>query len=88
MNSIALGTMHGTHRDGDISARNSGTIGNCYDLTSDSSGSLYFNHATDVTMEQLTEKDLYSFTLHWLDTIWNFNNVNIEEGKYPTLYQK
>ena len=88
MNSIALGTMHGTHRDDDISARNSGTIGNYYDITTYSLGSLYYNHATNVTMEQLAKKDFYSATLHWLNTIWNFSNVNIEEGKYPTLYQK
>ena len=88
LNCVVLGTVYGNYDDGDICSRNSGTIGNCYNGIDPASCKLSYIRGTTTTMEELRNTEFYSKSLHWLNTIWNYNDVNIEEGKYPTLYQK
>ncbi len=39
----------------------------------------------NVTVEQLNSKSFYTDTLCWSEDIWNLDDLDIENGKYPTL---
>ncbi len=56
-----------------ISGNGRGTITNCYTL------------GNNVTVEQLNSKSFYTDTLGWSEEIWNLDDLDIENGKYPTL---
>ena len=38
-----------------------------------------------LTKSLLESKDFYINTLGWDETIWNFDDLDIENSKYPTL---
>ncbi len=49
------------------------TITNCFSLDE------------NVTIDQLNSKSFYTDTLGWSEEIWNFDDLDAENGKYPTL---
>jgi len=90
-NCIVLGSvLNGNHRVGDIAGRSDGTITDCYraDTTSiaQNSGTVY-TYATEQSLSNLSKENFYQITLGWDSNIWNFKNLNIANGKYPTLIQ-
>jgi hypothetical protein len=37
------------------------------------------------TVEQLNSKDFYTETLGWSEDIWDFSELDVDNGKYPKL---
>ena len=56
------------------------TITNCYSITT---GNGY--NGDSCTTEQLNSKDFYIETLGWSEDVWDFSELDIENGKYPQL---
>ncbi len=44
-----------------------------------------YSMGTDVTVAELNSKAFYTDTLGWDETIWNLDDLDMENGKYPTL---
>ena len=65
----------------DVCCSNSGTFLNCYKLSSVTTGS----QATSVS--NISSSTFYEITLKWSREKWNYENVDIENGKYPTPVQ-
>lgn len=86
-NSVVLGSISANYKCGDISARNSGEISNCYISSSVSTTKFTYLHGSVVELEQLANSQFYSLSLNWDTEIWDYNNINFDEGKYPSLYQ-
>ena len=59
------------------------TITNSYSLVSGNSA--YDGEAC--TIEQLNSKEFYTETLGWSEDIWDFSELDVENGKYPQLKQ-
>lgn len=83
-NSVNNGEVNGLLADG-------GLIGTVYNTTPDVqnsysrfSGSSDYNGST-CTVEQLNSKEFYTETLGWSEDIWDFSELDVENGKYPTL---
>ena len=57
------------------------TITNSYSLTS-GNGS---KNGTPCTVEQLNSKAFYTEVLGWSEDVWDFSELDIENGKYPKL---
>ena len=57
------------------------TVENCYSLTS-SNGLCY---GESCTVDQLNSKEFYTETLGWSEDIWDFSELDYENGKYPKL---
>ena len=90
-NCVVMGSvLKGNHRVGDISGRSDGTITNCYKDTNTSivqnSGTVY-SYATAQSLSNMSKSAFYSVSLGWDSSIWNFNNIDISNGIYPTLKQ-
>lgn len=47
----------------------------------------YDELATGVSIEQLNSKEFYTETLGWSEDIWDFSDLDVENGKYPRLKQ-
>ena len=47
----------------------------------------YDELATGVSIEQLNSKEFYTETLGWSEDIWDFSELDVENGKYPKLKQ-
>lgn len=91
-NCVVMGSVNrGNHRVGDISGRSDGEITNCYRLentfVAQSSGSIY-TYATVQSLENMSKSTFYSVSLGWDPSVWNFTNLNLANGIYPTLIQK
>ncbi len=39
----------------------------------------------NLTSTQLNAKSFYTDTLGWSEDVWNLDDLDIENGKYPTL---
>ena len=86
-----MGTVvKGNLRVGDISTRNSGAITNCYKsetaTIAQDSGTVY-TFATEQSLSNLSKATLYQVSLGWDSSVWDYTDVNIENGKYPKLIQ-
>ncbi len=46
-----------------------------------------YNLGDNVTVAELNSKSFYTETLGWDEEIWNLDDLDIENGKYPTLKQ-
>ena len=86
-NSVVLGSISANYKCGDISARNSGEISNCYISSNVSKKNFTYLHGSVAEIEQLANSQFYSLSLNWDTEIWDYNNINFDEGKYPSLYQ-
>ena len=89
LNCIVLGSVTaGNSTRGDICGPSEGSIKNCYkdeNLTLNNPTNTY---ATPMSKTQLSNPNCYEITLEWDPTIWNLTNINLENGRYPTLNQK
>ena len=56
------------------------TITNCYSLVAGDG-----NNGETCTVEQLNSKEFYTETLGWSEDVWDFSELDIENGKYPKL---
>ena len=76
------GSISSTHITGGLVAEAHGnvTISNSYSLVI---GNGYNGGAC--TAEQLNSKEFYTETLDWSEDVWDFSELDIENGKYPTL---
>ena len=84
-NCLAFGTvLEGNAGRGDICCLNSGTITNCY---RDENLVLSATHtyATAMSKAQLSSATFYRISLKWDATVWNYSNINFDNGIYPTL---
>lgn len=45
----------------------------------------YADYDVTCTIEQLNSKEFYTDTLGWDELIWNLDNLDVENGIYPTL---
>lgn len=52
---------------------------NCYSV------SLPNTPADACTLQQLNTKSFYVDTLGWSEDVWDFSNIDVQNGKYPTL---
>ena len=91
-NCVVMGTVsHGSWRVGDICGYSKGKINNCYrdDSTSidETSGTLS-TYATTQSTANISKYNFYTVSLGWDSSVWDYTNVNIEQGIYPTLIQK
>ena len=57
------------------------TVENCYSLAS-SNGLCY---GESCTVYQLNSKEFYTETLGWDEDVWDFSELDVENGKYPKL---
>ena len=58
-------------------------IRNSYTLESKSQ----INDDEPCTIDQLNSKEFYTETLGWSEDIWDFSELDVENGKYPKLKQ-
>ena len=58
----------------------SAIITNCYSLVAGDG-----NNGEPCTVEQLNSKEFYTETLGWSEDVWDFSELDIENGKYPKL---
>jgi len=55
-------------------------IDNSYSLTSGNG-----INGESCTVDQLNSKEFYTETLGWSEDVWDFSELDVENGKYPTL---
>jgi len=68
---------------GSITSQHSGSVAeNTYSLYKGGVGGW---NAEDCTLEQLSSKEFYTETLGFSEEIWDFSELDAENGKYPTL---
>ncbi len=91
------GSVGGNTQVGGIAGWGYGNFENCIHITSNIQpiiGEEYiqtpiltncYTLGDNVTAEQLNSKDFYINTLGWSEEIWNFDDLDVENGKYPTL---
>ena len=65
-----------------------GSIKNCYKDVNLTLTNPTDTYATAMSKTQLSNPDFYEITLEGDPTIWNLTNINLENGRYPTLNQK
>ena len=85
-NSTNSGSVSSTRAGGLIGSGGDGgqvTIINSYSLVS---GNGSYNGKT-CTVEQLNSKEFYTKTLGWSEDVWDFSELDVENGKYPRLKQ-
>lgn len=88
-NCLAFGSvLEGNNCRGDICGRSDGSITNCYKDVNLTLTNPTHTYATPMSKTQLSNPSFYEITLEWDPTIWNLTNINLENGKYPTLNQK
>ena len=75
-------TTTGGASAGGIVGYNEGTgaITNSYSLTSGDG-----INGEACTLDQLNSKEFYTETLGWSEDVWDFSELDVENGKYPTL---
>ena len=56
---------------------------NCYTIQLD--GGVQIGKAQICSVEQLNSKEFYTQTLGWSEDIWDFSELDFENGKYPKL---
>ena len=93
-NCVVMGNVSkGNYATGDIVAyvSDGATVTNCYrdeNTTIAIDGNIGAKtYATTKTLSGLSSSTFYSVTLGWDSAIWNYTNVNVANGKYPTLKQ-
>ncbi len=64
-------------------APSSHDVENCYTLFVDEN--VYVNNASICSIDQLNSKEFYIETLGWSEDVWDFSELDYENGKYPTL---
>ncbi len=85
-NCITFGTIEGgNNRKGDISGRNDGTITNCYKDENLTLLNPTHTYATAMTRASLSSATFYRVTLKWDSTVWNYENINLDNGIFPTI---
>lgn len=60
--------------------QNSTTMENCY--STQITGNYHFESCT---ISQLDSKEFYTDTLGWSEDVWDFSDLDVENGKYPKL---
>ena len=65
---------------GGVEYKSTITITNSYSLVS---GDRYNGEAC--TVEQLNSKEFYTETLGWSEDVWDFSELDFENGKTPVL---
>jgi len=91
-NCVALGSvLLGNNKVGDISGGSEGSITNCYRDANASivqnSGAVH-NYATSQSLSNMSKSTFYSVSLGWDSSVWDFSNLNLANGIYPTLIQR
>ncbi len=91
-NCVVMGSvLCGNNRIGDISSRSDGSISNCYKSAatnvSQSSGQ-YYTYATEQSVNNISKSNFYSVSLGWDSSVWDYTNVDISKGIYPTIIQE
>lgn len=91
-NCVIMGSvLCGNNRVGDVAGRSNGTITGCLKADTvnivQNSGTIY-TYAEKISLANLSNADLYSATLGWDPSIWNFTLLDFAGGTYPTLIQK
>lgn len=82
--SIGYGSCDG------IFGKGYGTATNCISFgTVEDTAKAYFVNSDavseNVTVEQLNSKSFYTDPLGWTEQVWNLDNLDFANGKYPTL---
>ena len=85
---ILGGSVEGNGNHGDIGGCNYGVVSNCYKVDSVEILGATVKLTVTMTIEQLQNPDFYTVSLGWDLTIWDITNINLENGRYPTLNQK
>ncbi len=84
INGGALNGKNGTYGICNFDESKTDQVINCYSLIHDST-----NDEPDLsplcTVAQLNDKSFWTETLGWDETIWSFDDLDFENGKYPTL---
>lgn len=91
-NCVVMGTVTaGNSRVGDICGYSHGTVTNCYRDSNTSiptnSGTLQY-FGTSQSTANISKATFYSVSLGWDSAVWDYSNVNIANGIYPTLLQR
>lgn len=68
---------------GDFVGHNRGVITNCKFVGSNNSWGNDYDYQTSI--EMLNSKDLYISVLGWSEDVWDFSDLDVENGKYPKL---
>ena len=82
---LVVGSFNGSYRDGDVCYRNSGLVAYCYRGNEVDTSNLYTVSTGLADESTLKDKYFYRDSLHWDEEIWDYSNVNIDEGKYPSI---
>ena len=69
--------------NGDFVGHNRGVITNCKFVGSNNSWGNDYDYQTSI--EMLNSKDLYISVLGWSEDVWDFSDLDVENGKYPKL---
>ena len=87
INSLNIGSLSSNDAIGGVASWIDGdrsTLSNNYSSIQHSTGD--YSHSGDTcTVEQLNSKDFYTETLGWSEEIWDFSELDVENGKYPKL---
>ena len=64
-----------------------GLVGDPYDpnVTNSYAFEIFNSYDEICTIDQLNSKSFYTETLGWSEDIWDFSELDVENGKYPTL---
>lgn len=80
-----MGSVFGNFHDGFIVNRNSGEIVNCHRSSLMEFSELYRVHAVLVHEDVTSSIEFYQNVLVWDNTIWNYTDIDLSNGKYPYL---
>lgn len=84
-NCLVFGRLEAKRYGGDISGFSTGTITNCYKDENLSISNPTHTYATAMSKTQLSNATFYRVTLKWDSTVWDYSNINLEDGIYPSL---
>ncbi len=79
-NCINIEEISSSYKAGGIAGVTDGAVTNCYSLVEGNA-----HNAETCTFEQLNSKEFYTEILGWSEDIWDFSELDVENGKYPRL---
>ncbi len=84
---VNVGKITGDACGGIIKGKSDGiSVWNCYTDIRYPSDS-YYSEVAQCSLEQLFSKEFYTETLGWSEDVWDFSELDVENGKYPVLKQ-
>lgn len=82
-NCFALGVVEGARKAGAILG--DGSASNCFKAVTMQVVNETNTGDSTVELSGLSQSAFYTMTLGWDDSIWNYENLDFEQGYYPTL---